>query len=314
MPQDLPVSPEPDADDDADADVPATRGDRPPGGDPKPEREVTAGPTLRLLVVPGVNPAKWLRVWQERLPDVPAVLVHADAAEGVAALLAGDADAGLVRLPVDDDRLHAIPLYTETTVVVVPADHLLTAVDELSPDELAGEVLLVPDDDVVGWDDHPGEPSAMPAPATTAQAVELVAAGVGLLVVPQSLARLHHRRDLTFRPVTDAPGSTVALAWPAGTESDLVEELIGIVRGRTVNSSRGRAAPAATPEPAPDRSRRPGAGGSTGGAGTRGAGGGRAGGRSAGGRSGAGGSGGGRPGGGRGKGAPGRGKGTGRAR
>ena len=45
-------------------------------------------------------------------------------------------------------------------------------------------------------------------PATTAEAIELVAAGVGVLVVPQSLARLHHRRDLAYRPLTDAPQST----------------------------------------------------------------------------------------------------------
>ena len=69
-----------------------------------------------------------------------------------------------------------------------------------------------------------------------------LAAGVGLLVVPQSLARLHHRRDLTYRPMSqDAPQSRVALSWPEEQTTDLMEEFIGIVRGRTVNSSRGRA-------------------------------------------------------------------------
>src|SRR5690606_38092711 len=68
----------------------------------------------------------------------------------------------------------------------------------------------------------------------------LVAAGVGLLYVPQSLARLHHRKDLTYRPVTDAPQSSVALSWPQDATTDLVEDFIGIVRGRTVNSTRGR--------------------------------------------------------------------------
>ena len=36
------------------------------------------------------------------------------------------------------------------------------------------------------------------------------AAGVGLLVVPQSLARLHHRRDLTYVPLAGAPASTAS--------------------------------------------------------------------------------------------------------
>src|SRR6185312_10611957 len=60
----------------------------------------------------------------------------------------------------------------------------------------------------------------------------------GLLVVPQSLARLHHRRDLTYRPVVDAPGSGVGLAWPDAENTELMEEFIGVVRGRTANSSR----------------------------------------------------------------------------
>jgi len=91
------------------------------------------------------------------------------------------------------------------------------------------------------------------APATTAEAIELVAAGVGLLVVPQSLARLHHRRDLTYRPLTDAPGSGVGLAWPDTENTELMEEFIGIVRGRTVNSSRTPRRDPAPGTPAPTK-------------------------------------------------------------
>ncbi|MFD5540600.1 LysR substrate-binding domain-containing protein, partial [Streptomyces sp. NPDC127079] len=110
-------------------------------------------------------------------------------------------------------------------------------------------VLCHPLDDVFDWDAPPGEP-AFERPATTEDAVELVAAGVGLLVVPQSLARLYHRRDLTYRPLTDGPRSTVALSWPEEATTDLVEDFIGIVRGRTVNSSRGR-------QQAPEKQQKP---------------------------------------------------------
>ncbi|GGX71971.1 LysR substrate-binding domain-containing protein [Streptomyces anandii] len=196
-------------------------------------------PSFRLAYVPGVTPAKWVRIWNERLPDVPLALLQMPAAEAPGALREGAADAGIVRLPVDRAFFSAIPLYTETTVVVVPRDHVVTAADEVSVGDLADEVLFHPLDDVLGWDSPPGEP-AFERPATTEDAVELVAAGVGLLVVPQSLARLYHRRDLTYRPVTDAPRSGVALAWPEEAHTDLVEDFIGIVRGRTVNSTRGR--------------------------------------------------------------------------
>ncbi|MDX3347098.1 LysR substrate-binding domain-containing protein [Streptomyces anthocyanicus] len=203
-----------------------------------------APPSFRLAYVPGVTPDKWVRIWNERLPDVPLVLTQVPAAEAAGVLLGGDADAGLVRLPVDRTALSAIPLYTETTVVLVPKDHLVTAADEVSVGDIAEEIVLHPLDDVLDWERLPGRP-ALERPATTADAVELVAAGIGVLLVPLSLARLHHRKDLTYRTVTDAPESSVALSWPEDAHTDRVEDFIGIVRGRTVNSTRGR-----QPEPA----------------------------------------------------------------
>ncbi|WP_370383934.1 LysR substrate-binding domain-containing protein [Catenulispora sp. GAS73] len=198
-------------------------------------------PTFRLAYVPGVTPAKWVRTWGERLPEVPLELVAVTAAEAQATLVEARADAGLVRLPVDRDRLSAIPLYAETTVAVVPKDHELTAAEELTPEDLADYIVLHPMDDCLEWETLPGRP-AISRPETTADAIELVAAGIGVLLVPQSLARLHHRKDLTYRTMTGVPESQVALSWPEGETSDLVEEFIGIVRGRTVNSSRGRGA------------------------------------------------------------------------
>ncbi|MFI6437905.1 LysR substrate-binding domain-containing protein [Streptomyces sp. NPDC050759] len=207
-------------------------------------------PSFRLAYVPGVTPAKWVRIWRERLPDIPLELLQVSAAEASDLLRDGGADAGLVRLPVDRTVFSAIPLYSETSVVVVPKDHVVTAAEEVTLEDLADEVVLHPLDDVIGWDRPPGEP-AFERPATTADAIELVAANIGVLVVPQSLARLHHRRDLTYRPVTDAPQSDIALSWREDATTDMVEDFIGIVRGRTVNSSRGRT------QPEPERRERP---------------------------------------------------------
>ncbi|MEW2615734.1 LysR family transcriptional regulator substrate-binding protein [Streptomyces sp. NPDC047880] len=201
-------------------------------------------PSFRLAYVPGVMPDKWVRIWNERQAGVPLILTQVPAGSAAGRLLAGEADAGLVRTPVDREVFSAIPLYTEQTVVVVPKDHLVTAVDEVTPEDLADDIVLHPLDDVLAWENLPGRP-ALERPATTADAVELVAAGIGVLVVPLSLARLHHRKDLTHRPLTDAPESSVALAWPEDAKTDQVEDFIGIVRGRTVNSTRGRQQPPA---------------------------------------------------------------------
>ncbi len=200
-------------------------------------------PSFRLLVVPGVTVAKWSTMWSQRQPGIELRVIATDTATP----LPDDVDAGLVRLPVDRDTFNAITLYTEATVAVVPKDHLLTAADELTVADLVDETVLRPLDEVILW---PGEPTPdVDRPATTADAIELVAAGVGVLVVPQSLARLHHRRDLTYRVITDAPTSSVALAWASDRHTDLVEEMIGIVRGRTANSTRGRSSERTPPTP-----------------------------------------------------------------
>lgn len=196
--------------------------------------------SLTLGYVPGGTPAKWARTWAERHPEVRLNLCALSAAEAAEEVRNGGVDVALLRLPADTSALAVIPLYDETPVAVVPTDHHLSAADVLTCADLDGEPILLPLDDVVAWANGPGVVIDH-RPETTSAAVELVAAGVGALIVPQSLARLHHRRDLTYRPIADAPGCTVALAFREGPQSALVEEFIGIVRGRRPGSSRGQA-------------------------------------------------------------------------
>ncbi|MFH8252224.1 LysR substrate-binding domain-containing protein [Microbacterium sp. B2969] len=151
---------------------------------------------------------------------------------------AGPIDAAIVRLPIAPDGLHVIPLYEEQPVVVVSKDSHLNAADELELADLEGEVVIVPVDDVLSVDVPGAQAPAFDPPETTADAIATVAAGVGIVIVPMSLARLHHRRDAASIPLRDGPVSRVALAWPADRTTPHVETFVGIVRGRTSNSSR----------------------------------------------------------------------------
>jgi DNA-binding transcriptional LysR family regulator len=164
------------------------------------------------------------------------------AADAAAAVRAGTVDMALLRLPADTSGLAVIPLYEETTVAVVPTDHVLSAVDAITAADLDDEPMLLPFDHVLVWAGTLGAPVDH-RPETTRDAIELVAAGIGALIVPQSLARLHHRKDLTYRPITDAPTCPVALAFPEGPPPALVEAFIGVVRGRKPGSSRGQTQP-----------------------------------------------------------------------
>jgi LysR substrate binding domain len=181
-------------------------------------------PAFTVAFVPGVTPDKWARAWAERVGSPLDLLPVAEEAQ-TAVLYDGRADMSLVRLPVDNTSLHAIPLYREVPVVVAPKGHFVEAADEVTLEDLAGEhVHQVP-------------------PLTVEEAITTVAAGVGVVVVPMSLARLHNRKDVVHRPVIDAPESPVGLVWRNDRDDDRFEAFIGVVRGRTPNSTRGGVAP-----------------------------------------------------------------------
>lgn len=217
---------------------------------PPPAPAPIEGPFV-LGAVPGTTPGTWIRVWNERMPRSRLVLRPIAYATQRDALLAPDdgpdaerrLDCALVRLPIDNADLHVIRLYDEVPVVVASAESHLMAADELDVGDLAGEVLIVPQDDVLGMRgggfDAPGTVApAFDPPDDTEQAIAIAASGIGCLIVPMSLARLHHRKDASYRPLRNGPVSTVALAWPADRTTPAVDAFIGIVRGRTPNSSR----------------------------------------------------------------------------
>ena len=189
---------------------------------------------LRLGFVTGATPDKWARTWRERRRE-PLELVPLEQVGQTDGLHDGSLDLALVRLPVDREGLHLIPLYDEQAVVVVGKDHLVTVADEVTTHDLADEQLVLPHES--GWTPE-AEQLDFP-PMSLREAVEVVASGTGVLVVPMSVARLHHRRDVTFRPVTDLPTTKVGLAWLVENDDPRIQDFIGIVRGRTERSSRG---------------------------------------------------------------------------
>jgi len=170
-----------------------------------------------VAFVPGVTPGKWSRIWEDRMRRQPLELRPLDQAAALTALRDGTVRMALVRDVDADDELHVIPLYREQPVVVVPKDHPVTAFESVALSDLDGETLL----------DGQG-----------ADTVELVAANVGLAIMPQSVARAHSRRDVAARPLTDVPDTGIGLAWLQTDDDPRIQAFVGIVRGRTINSSR----------------------------------------------------------------------------
>lgn len=152
----------------------------------------------------------------------------------------------------DGEKYHSIRLYEELPVVILPVDHVLTVLDEVPVEELAEEFLLQPASDIPAyeevsraWRESAGR--IVPEGLTDKETIELVAAGVGLYIVPMSIARFYHRKDLTYRPVAGLDTYPVRLVWPRAPKGKprseeleaLLQDFIGIVRGRTATSDRG---------------------------------------------------------------------------
>lgn len=192
---------------------------------------------LRVAFVPGVTPGKWQRVWCERRPGGRLDLLPLPQAEALEALENGTVHMALLRDVGADEHHHAIVLYLEQPVVVAPRGSLVAGLDSLTLAELHDATTLAADYSA---------PDALPLPllpvdlhtGTGADAVELVAAHVGVAVLPQSVARAHSRRDVVARPLTDGVETSISLVWPTAGAHPLADQFIGIVRGRTANSSR----------------------------------------------------------------------------
>jgi DNA-binding transcriptional LysR family regulator len=197
-------------------------------------------PALRIAFAPGVTVGKWTRRWAERHPELTLEVFPVAEVDGIAVLHDRNATLSFVRLPIDRDRLSVIPLYGEVAVLVVSRDSELAPLESVTESQVA-ELARVAEYSPTG---------------SVKDAVALVAAGVGFLRLPHSLARLNARKDVVAIPIEDAPETEIALSWLRDETSDLIDEFVGIVRGRTVASSRAVPTPP-TPKVRPAKVQKP---------------------------------------------------------
>ncbi|TDD13600.1 LysR family transcriptional regulator [Nonomuraea diastatica] len=183
-----------------------------------------------------------IRAFRRRHPGVELRLRELPTASQAEQLLIGELDAGLLRPPLAGKaaaRLSLKPLEKEALLAVLPSDHRLAGRSSIPVSLLAGEdFVLFPRqagpglyDQVTSLCRRGGFVPAVAQEAVQMQTIAgLVAAGLGVSLVPASVARLT-RPDVRFVPVTPrVHASTLSLAWRTGDTSPLVDNLVRLAR------------------------------------------------------------------------------------
>jgi DNA-binding transcriptional LysR family regulator len=193
---------------------------------------------LRVGFVTGSSPDKWAKRWRQRFSE-PLELHPVSESEQADGITTGVLDMVIARLPIslDSHAIFAVPLYEEQPVVVVSKDHWASLADELALRDLAEEQLLNDPRLVPQWSGKPENRKSWPQ-LPPREMVELAATGAGIYLCPASVARTFYRKDLAMVPLIDVPATSVRLCWLRTRDDDLCQRFVGVIKGRTANSSR----------------------------------------------------------------------------
>lgn len=182
-----------------------------------------------------------------RTLDVPrtiALLKPLTARSDIALRLVGHderADARIISKSMLGDDEHFVPLWTERYVAALPPSHPLTLKERLRAADLADAPMI--DRCHCEQSEFFGRAAQRRPSAAIAQsedwAMALVAAGIGIAIVPEGVAKGHP--DVAIREIEVKIRREVGLAYRASAPLvDALKDLVGKLQGRRAKSQRAR--------------------------------------------------------------------------
>jgi DNA-binding transcriptional LysR family regulator len=157
---------------------------------------------------------------------LPPELVLGGFGEQAQALRDGRADVGLLLYPFDDRGLDSEPLLTERVLAALAAADPLAARTRLILADLAGRRLPGGSPASLGRPAGPRRAGVAPSASNLAEIFSLVETGSVVFFVPASVARRYPRPEIAYRPVSDLPDATLAVAWPQDARSPAVAAFV----------------------------------------------------------------------------------------
>ena len=205
-------------------------------------READRGETGRLAIgfvtssLYGVFPDIVLG-FRSKYPKVHLELQEMPVSQQGDMLRSGRIDVGILRPPLDDQGLEVRTFLQEPWVVAMPSTHP-AARDRVVPlQSLAREAFvsfprtLAPNiyDGILAACQEAGFSPRIVLEAQMQAIVSLVAAGMGVALVPESMQNLR-RRGVVYRPLKEpAPRVALAVAWSEGDIGPVLRSFLGVV-------------------------------------------------------------------------------------
>ncbi len=180
-----------------------------------------------------------LRAHRLAFPQVELALRELPTGGQAEALRAGRIDVGVIRPPVDEPDLTVETIHSEPVVVALPDGHRLAAREQVALGDLLGEgFVLLARRETPGLHDTllralaeaGGAPRVVQEVREMQTVVGLVAAGLGVSLVPASVGADAHA-GIAYRPVADpAPTVSLALAWRTADRSAVLDAFLETAR------------------------------------------------------------------------------------
>lgn len=157
-------------------------------------------------------------------------------------IMEGRLDAAVLRPPVSSDTIALQPLTSNTLMLAVPRSHRLAESEgPVALGDLASEAIVSYSQDAVvsttlqeaarrvGF-----RPHVVQRAQETSTLVALVAAGLGVALLPEETRSLASPDSIRFLPLTDVPPVGLALAWSRTSPSPLLETFRTVARAAAV--------------------------------------------------------------------------------
>jgi DNA-binding transcriptional LysR family regulator len=172
-------------------------------------------------------------------PNVEIQIREAIVTEQLKLLQQGEIDVGIVRLDRVDPDLETIPLRKERFVCALPTDHALAKRPAVALADLVREPVITLDPQynadfytatLAAFTGSDLSPRIINKASDMHLVLGLVSAGLGVALVPSSIAEIGHKHILFKRIRNKLPEMTIRLAWRTETVSRITPHFVRAAR------------------------------------------------------------------------------------